>query len=214
LVNDPEPLSMLIVHHLGMSQSERVVWLMEELGLRFKLVWHKRTSEGLAPESFLRLHPAAMSPIIEDGDITLCESEAILPYICHRYGDGRLTVEPSAPNYPDYLYWMALNNNLLGLFFAKAAANQATNPVLNKMLQRREDGYIRMLELTLSTRPYLAGEELTCADIINLFFIRNPRSLGAREMPHTQAYVKRLSDRPALIAADMKAGMRANPASG
>ena len=206
---------MITVHHLGVSQSDRVVWLMEELGLPYKLVWHNRSAEGLAPDSYLALHPAAAAPIIQDGDLTLTESEAILPYICHRYAGGRLTVAPDAPAYPDYLFWMAANNNLLGLFFAKATTNEATPPMFLKMLNRRENGYARFMEDTLAKRPYLAGDEFTCADIINLFALRFPNMLGGRDdMPNTKAYVQRLLERPALIKADAIAGVAASPPPG
>lgn len=205
---------MLVVHHLGVSQSDRVVWLLEELGLPYDLVWHRRTAEGSAPPSFLALHPAATAPVIQDGDLVLSESEAILPYICHRHGGGRLTTPPEAPNYPDYLYWMALNNNLLGVFFAKAAKTPATPAVLTQILQRREDGYLRFTEQTLAKRDYLAGDEFTCADIMNLFLLRNPGTLGDREMPHTRAYVERLCQRPAYVKADAIAGVQATPPPG
>src|SRR3974377_1876064 len=121
-----EAQAMIIIHHLGLSQSDRVVWLMEELGLPYEMVWHRRGPDGLAPASLLALHPAATAPIIEDGDLVLAESEAILPYICFQHGGGRLTVKPGAPNFADYLFAMTLNNNFLGLFFSKAAATEAT----------------------------------------------------------------------------------------
>ena len=206
--------AMITVHHLGVSQSERVVWLMEELGLPYELVWHRRTPDGGAPTSYLALHPAATAPIIKDGDLMLCESEAILPYICHRHAGGRLTVAASAPNYPDYLYWMALNNNLLGIFFAKRTSNESSPPVLMQILKRREDGYLRFAEQTLAQRPYLAGDEFTCADIMSFFFLRNPRTLGDRDLPYTRAYVERVNKRPAFVKADSIAGPAANPPPG
>ncbi len=90
---------MLIIHHLGVSQSERVVWLMEELGLPYEIIWHRRGADGLAPASYLALHPAATAPVVQDGDRTLCESAAILEYVCHKYAGGRLTVSPAQPNF-------------------------------------------------------------------------------------------------------------------
>ena len=197
---------MITIHHLGVSQSDRVVWLMEELGLPYNLVWHRRSPEGGAPDSYLTLHPAATAPVIEDGELVLSESEAILPYVCHRHGGSRLTVSPDAPNYPDYLYWMALNNNLLGIMFAKAASSNATMPLLLNILQRRQDGYLRFLEQTLSKRPHLAGDDFTCADIMNLFLLRSPRTLEDRHLPATRAYLQRVMKRPTFIKADAIAG--------
>src|SRR6185436_16999799 len=87
LSRDSTPGSaMITIHHLGVSQSDRVVWLMEELGLPYHLKWYKRGPDLLAPPEFLALHPAATAPIIEDGDMLLAESGAIVEYICHRHG--------------------------------------------------------------------------------------------------------------------------------
>ena len=113
---------MLTIHHLGVSQSDRIVWLMEELGLPYELKWYDRGPDGLLPPEYLALHPAATAPVIADGERVLAESAAIVEYISHRYGGGRLSVAPDRPNYPDYLYWMHFNNNVQGLFFAKLAA--------------------------------------------------------------------------------------------
>lgn len=112
---------MITIHHLGVSQSDRVVWLMEELDLPYRLKWHKRMESGVAPNEYLALHPTATAPVIEDDGEVLTESAVIVEYICHRYAGGKLTVRPDQSNYTDYLYWMHFNNNILGLFFAKSA---------------------------------------------------------------------------------------------
>ena len=85
---------MITIHHLGVSQSDRIVWLMEELELPYKLQWHDRGEDMLAPESYRALHPAGTAPIIEDGDTILAESAAIVEYIIHRHGKGRLALSP------------------------------------------------------------------------------------------------------------------------
>jgi len=75
---------MITIHHLGVSQSDRVVWLMEELGLPYKLVWYRRgATDNLMPASYLALHPAATAPVIDDDGRKIAESAAILEYICH-----------------------------------------------------------------------------------------------------------------------------------
>ncbi len=137
---------MLLIHHLGVSQSERVVWLMEELGLPYEIIWHRRGADGLAPASYLALHPAATAPVVQDGDRTLCESAAILEYVCHKYAGGRLTVSPDQPNFSDYVYWMHFNNNILGLFFTRLALGRQTEGPIAGFVRRREDGYARMLD--------------------------------------------------------------------
>ena len=203
---------MLIIHHLGVSQSDRIVWLMEELGLPYEMVWHRRGADGLMPASYVALHPAATAPVVQDGDRMLSESAAIVEYICHRYGGGRLTVGPDSPAYFDYLYWLQLNNNILGLFFTKLALAGETESVLAQMIRRREDGYARLAEQTLATSPYLAGDEFTAADIMGLYCLRSPRMLGARDdLPNVRAYVERIAQRPAYIKANAIAGADAAP---
>ena len=99
---------MITIYHLGVSQSDRIVWLMEELALPYQLEWYDRGENGLAPAEYLALHPAATAPVIRDGDLVLCESAAIVEYISQRYGEGKLSVASDQPNFPDYLYWMQL----------------------------------------------------------------------------------------------------------
>ena len=210
---------MITIHHLGVSQSDRVVWLMEELGLPYKLVWHRRGADNLMPPSYLALHPAATAPVIQDGDRTIAESAAILEYICHRYGGGKFTVAPDRPNYPDYVYWMHFNNNTLGLFFARLAlGTQPPGPEAQRMaglLQRREDGYARYMDQTLAKSSFLAGDELTCADIMSVFNLVSLPTFAARtDIPHVKAYLERIAKRPAYIKAMQIAGPTATPPAG
>ena len=203
---------MLIIHHLGVSQSDRIVWLLEELGLPYEMAWHKRGADGLMPPSYVALHPAATAPVVQDGDRMLSESAAIVEYICHMYGGGRLTVGPDQSDYFDYLYWLQLNNNILGLFFTKLALGGSQEGVLAQMIQRREDGYARMAEQALAASPYLAGAEFTAADIMGLYCLRSPRMLGARDdLPNVRAYVERIAQRPAYVRANAIAGADAVP---
>jgi len=209
---------MITIHHLGVSQSDRIVWLMEELGLPYQLKWYKRGPDRLAPPEFLALHPAATAPIIEDGNKLLAESAVIVEYICHRYGAGRLTVRPEQPNYVDYLYWMHFNNNNLGLFLArnalKAKAPGPDTDRMSRLIERRQDGYYRYLEQRLGTVPYLAGDEFSCADIMVMFNLTSLPLFGGREisdLPRTMAYVDRLAARPAYKKAMTIAGPTAQP---
>ena len=198
---------MLTIHHLGASQSDRVVWLMEELGLPYELVWHRRGADGLAPASYLALHPAATAPVVQDGDRVLCESAAILEYVCHKYAGSRFTVAPDQPNYYDYVYWMHFNNNILGLFFSRLGLAGQTEGRVAGLIKRREDGYARILEQTLALSPYLAGDELTCADIMSVYPLTSPRMFGARDdIPNARSYLERIGQRPAFIKAMQIAG--------
>lgn len=205
---------MITIHHLGVSQSDRVVWLMEELGLPYELKWYDRGDDFLAPAEYRALHPAGTSPTITDGDLVMAESTAIVEYIAQRYGEGKLCVTVDDPNYPHYLYWMHFNNNLQSILFTKFAAQLAsTGDEENLMLttsQRREDGLYTALEGRLAESDYLGGPEFSCADIMAMFNLTSLEMLGARavdnSMPNTHAYVQRVTQRPAYQKAMSIAG--------
>ena len=209
---------MLKIHHLGVSQSDRVVWLAEELGLPYELVWYKRGSDGLMPPEYAALHPAATAPVVDDGGKRMCESAAILETLCHRHAGGKLTVAPSQPNFYDYLYWMHFNNNVQGLFFARLALGaNVEGPQADRVrgfLDRREGGYYRHLEARLGESPYLAGPEFTCADIMVTFNLTELSLFGGRkldDLPNARAYVERMGKRPAYAKAMKIAGLGATP---
>ena len=209
---------MLTIHHLGVSQSERIVWLMEELELPYRLKWYERKQNRLAPDEYLALHPAATAPVIEDGHLMLTESAVIVEYICHRYAGGKLTVRPDQPNYADYLYWMHFNNNILGLFFARAALRAGAHGPdaerMGELIERREEGYFRFLEGRLGESPYLAGPEFTCADVMVVFQLTTAVLFGGRridDLPNAISYVQRIESRPAHIRAMAIAGPTAVP---
>lgn len=94
----------LIVHHLGVSQSDRIVWLCEELGIDYELKKYDR-SPYLAPAEYSALHPLGAAPVIEDGNVKLAESGACVEYIAQTHGKGRFIIAPGQKNYADYLYW-------------------------------------------------------------------------------------------------------------
>ena len=102
---------MLTVHHLGISQSDRIVWLCEELGIPYDLKLYARDPQTrLAPPEYGALTPFGTAPVVTDGDLTLGESAAIIEYIIAKHGDGRFAVTPDAPNYADYLFWFHFAN--------------------------------------------------------------------------------------------------------
>ena len=210
---------MITIHHLGISQSDRIVWLMEELQLPYQLKWYHRGENRLAPPEFLALHPAATAPVIEDDGRIFAESTVILEHICHRHAGGKLTVGPAKPNYEDYLYWMAFNNNIQGLFFTKHALSdvQAGSPNSDRMrtlVARREDAYYRLLDQRLGASPFLAGPEFTCADIMVMFNVASLPLFGGRscdDLPHVVAYAERIGQRPAYQKAMSIAGPAAKP---
>jgi len=142
---------MITIHHLGVSQSDRIVWLMEELELPYELKWYDRGEDFLAPPEFRALHPVGTAPVISDGALVMAESTAIVEYIAQRHGGGRLCVPVDAPDYPHYLFWMQFNNNLQSVVFIKFAlqstgATVAEDNPMSTTAARREAGWYRALE--------------------------------------------------------------------
>ena len=205
---------MIVIHHLGVSQSDRIVWLMEELGLPYELKWYDRGPDMLAPPEYRALHPAGTAPTIEDGDLVLCESAAIVQYVIDRYGKGKLGVPPSAPNYPDYLFWMTYSNTLQSTFFMRLLINEIPEEkrrasAIVTTAGRREEAAFRLLEKRLGEADYLAGPELTGADIMMAFNVTSLPLFGGRkvdDLPNVQAYLKRITARPAYVKAMKIAG--------
>lgn len=200
---------MITIYHLGVSQSDRVVWLMEELGLPYNLVWFDRGADGLMPPEYRALHPAATAPVIQDGDQVIAESGAILEYVSHRYADGKLSVPPAAPNYHTYLYWMHFNNNIQGLFFATIAMGDEGTERGKAFVQRRADAYFDYMNQHLGENDYLAGPEFTLADIMVTFNLTSLPLFGGRTVDayeNIKAYVDRITSRPAYVKAMKIAG--------
>ena len=105
---------MLVVHHLGVSQSDRIVWLCEELGVPYELVRYERDPRTrLAPASYRALTPFGTAPVITDGDLVLGESGAIVEYVIETYGEGRLKIRPGDPSWADYVFWFHFANGSL-----------------------------------------------------------------------------------------------------
>ncbi|SFI05629.1 glutathione S-transferase family protein [Albimonas pacifica] len=207
---------MIVIHHLGVSQSDRVVWLMEELGLPYELRWHDRGPDFLAPDGYRALHPAATAPVIEDGERVLTESAVILEHICHRHAGGRLTVRPEQANYADYLYWMHFNASMLGIYFTRGALASGASGTraerLGTVIARREAGALAFLEQTLAKHDWLAGPEFTCADIMCAFGLTpGSRYLATpiEETPNAAAWLERIRARPAYRRAQEIAGPKA-----
>jgi glutathione S-transferase len=209
---------MITIHHLGISQSDRIVWLMEELGLPYELKWYDRGEDFLAPPEYRALHPAGTAPIITDGDLVMAESTAIVEYISQRYGAGRLSVPVSDPDYPHYLFWMQFNSILLSAVFVRYVSSSmdvesgAENIVKTSNL-RREEGLYRALEQRLGESEYLGGPRFSCADIMSLFNLTSLAEIGARtvddSLPNTKSYVERVTARPAYRKAMVIAGPEA-----
>lgn len=202
---------MLTVYHLGISQSERIVWLCEELAIPYELVLFQRDPvTRLAPDEYKALHPIGTAPVIRDGDTLLGESGAIIEYIIHRHGGGRLAVPPEAANYPQYLFWWHFANaSLMTVEMMKMTLGRVENPdeFRAKIVKSREEKAYALLEKQLGETPYLAGDQLTAADIITLFPLTTMRVFTSKDLspyPNILAYLQRIRARPAYQRAMAK----------
>jgi glutathione S-transferase len=203
---------MIKIHHLGISQSERIIWLCEELGLPYELKHYTRDAiTRLSPPDLRQLHPLGAAPVIEDGELMLAESAAIVEYIITVHGDGRLKLTPPHPDYAAYLYWFHFSNgNLQSVMLRNMSLQRvglaADHPALVATRDRVER-VLSLLEERLGQVPYLAGSEFTAADVMSLFSLSTMRLFQPLDLsgyPHILAYLQRLGERPAYRRAMAK----------
>ena len=204
---------MLIVHHLGKSQSERIPWLCEELSLPYELRRYARDPVNmLAPAEYKALHPGAAAPVITDGDLVLAESGAIIEYLLARDGDGRLAPAASSAGFADYLYWFHFANGTLQPVMGRNMMLRRLslpddNPVLASTRERLDRAF-GMVDRRLAEAPYLGGDEFTAADIMAVFSLTTMRYFLPYDISgyaNILAYLERIGQRPAYQTA-MKKG--------
>jgi glutathione S-transferase len=194
---------MIVVHHLNDSRSQRILWLLEELGLPYEIKPYQRDAQTrLAPPELKKVHPPGKSPVITDGNRTIIESGAIIDYVIRRHGKGRLQPAPESPEYDEYVQWMhyaegsAMLPLMLNLYTTRLG--DAAAP-----LKPRIDGeianHLAYIDGALKGRQFLLGDTLTGADIQMSFVGEVAGAFGKRaEYPNLDAWTKRLHERPAF----------------
>lgn len=196
---------MLTIHHLGKSQSERILWLCEELGVPYELKRHERNPvTNLAPPGLDAMHPMGTAPVITDGELVLAESGAIVEYIIAKHGGGRLAYGPSHSGFAQYLYWFHFANASLQPVMGRNMILRrldlpADNPVLVSTLGRL-DRALGWVNRRLADNDFLAGSELTAADIMAVFSLTTMRYFMPVDLgpyPHILAYLRRIGAREA-----------------
>lgn len=196
---------MLTVHHLGKSQSERAVWLCEELEIPYALKRYTRDPVTiLAPADYKALHPIGAAPVITDGELVLAESGAVVEYIIATYGNGRLALTSGHPDFARFLYWFHFANGTL-------QANMGRQMMLNRLnlpddhpvllaSKARVDRAFDLVEARASETEYLAGTEFTSADIMIGFSLTTMRHFLPYDLarcPNIVKYLARIGQRPA-----------------
>ncbi|KAI0382327.1 glutathione S-transferase [Hypomontagnella monticulosa] len=201
----------LTIHHLGISQSERIVWLCEELGVDYELKKYER-SPIMAPAEYKALHPIGSAPVIEDGDVKLAESGACVEYILQTKGNGKLIIAPGEKNYPEYLYWLHFGNGTLQpalvITMTLSFAGLSEDLEIVSRNNARQNHILACMDERLSTVPWLAGDQFTAADIMSVFSLTTMRTFRQYDLspfPNILAYLKRVAARDGYKRALQKA---------
>ena len=216
---------MIKVHHLNDSRSQRVLWLLEELGLDYDVVRYERNpGSRLAPPELLAIHPLGKSPVIEDGAITVAETGAVVEYLLETYGQGRLRPAPGAEEARRFTYWLhyaegsAMPPLLLKLVFtmlprrAPALMRPLVKGVAAKALAGFVDPQLRahvdFWEAELGRSDWFAGDQFTAADIMMSFPVEAgaDRAFDAETKPRLKAFLERIHARPAYRRALRRGG--------
>lgn len=217
---------MIIVHHLNNSRSQRVLWLLEELGVPYEVKRYQRDAKTmLAPPELRAVHPLGKSPVIEDGAAKLAESGAIIEYLVDRYGGGRLAPAAGTPERLRYLYWMHFAEGtvmpplLLKLVFDRIEKGPMpffVRPVARAIARRAKSGFVQpniernldYMERELGQSAWFAGAEFSAADVQISFPLEAAAARGGLDAkrPRLMSFLERIHARPAYRRALDKGG--------
>jgi len=203
---------MLVIHHLETSQSERILWLCEELGVPYEIKRYERdATTRLAPPELQALHPMGTAPVISEGGVVMAESGAIVDYIIGKHGGGRLALRSDHPDFAQYLYWFHFANAsfqpVMGRMMMLTRLNLPSDHPMVATIRGRLERALNWLEARLRDADYLAGGEFTAADIMIVFSLTTMRHFYALDLsPYARirAYLRRMGERPAYQRAREK----------
>jgi len=217
---------MIIVHHLNNSRSQRVLWLLEELGAEYQVKRYERDPKTMrAPASLREVHPLGKSPVITENGLTIAESGAIIEYLIERHGGGELIPAPGTPERLRYTYWLhfaegsAMSPLLLSLifsrlpkqpmpFFVRPIVRGLSSKVLKTFVEPQLKEQQDYMESELAKSAWFAGETFTAADIQMSFVVEASAARGglAAEHPLLMSWLERIHARPAYQRALEKGG--------
>lgn len=217
---------MITVHHLDNSRAQRVLWLLEELGLDYEVKRYERDPATLlAPPELAKVHPLGKSPVITDGTATLAESGAIIEYLVTRRGAGRLAPRPESAEWVRYVYWLHYAEGsmmpplLVKLifdriekspmpFFARPVARGIVGQVRSSFIAPRLKQHLDFLEAELARNEWFAGGEFTAADIQMSFPVQLAVTRAGLDAsrPRLMAFLERIHARPAYARALERGG--------
>lgn len=202
---------MIVVHHLNDSRSQRVLWLLEELGLPYEIRCYQRDAQTrLAPPELAAVHPLGKSPVVTDGDHTVIESGAIVDYIVRRHGGGRLQPDPASADYDVYQQWLhyaegsAMLPLMLNLYVARLG--EAGAP-LHPRITSEIANHLGYVNRSLSGREFMVGDAFSAADV-QMSFVGE--IAGAYELrgryPDLDRWIRAMQARPAYRRALERGG--------
>jgi glutathione S-transferase len=217
---------MIVVHHLNNSRSQRILWLLEELGLEYDIRRYQRDPKTmLAPPELRQVHPLGKSPVITDGDLTLAESGAIIEYLVGRYGNARLVPAADTPEKLRYTYWLHYAEGsmqpplLMKLifdrlerapmpFFAKPVARAIALKTKSSFIEPNINRHLDYMEAELGKTAWFAGPAFTAADVQMSFPLEAATVRGGlnSSRPKLMAFLERIHARPAYKKAIERGG--------
>jgi len=217
---------VIIVHHLNNSRSQRVLWLLEELGIPYEIQKYQRDAKTmLAPPELLKVHPLGKSPVITDDGLTVAESGAIIEYLLERYGAGRLEPQKGTPERLRFTYWLhfaegsAMSPLLMKLvfdrietspmpFFAKPIARGISRKVKTAMVEPNLKRHLDHMERELTKSEWFAGNEFSAADIQMSFPVEASAQRAGLDAsrPKLMTFLKKIHARPAYRKALERGG--------
>ena len=217
---------MIVVHHLNNSRSQRVLWLLEELGRPYEIKRYQRNAQTmLAPPELRQVHPLGKSPVIEEDGMTLAESGAIIDYLAQRHGAGRFVPADGTPERLRYTYWLhyaegsAMPPLLLKLifnrirnakmpFFARPIAKAIANNAMKSFIDPQINTHLDFMEGELGKSEWFAGDQFSAADIQMSFPLEAAAARGGlnESRPRLMAFLARIHARPAYQRALERGG--------
>jgi glutathione S-transferase len=217
---------MLTVHHLNNSRSQRILWLLEELGVEYDIKKYERNKETMrAPASLFKVHPLGKSPVLTDGDVTVAESGAIIEYLIETHGGGRLIPAPGTESRRRYTYWLHFAEGsmmpflLMTLVFNRVEIADMpffVRPIVKKISGSVKSGFIQpeiklqldYIENELAATGWFAGNSFSAADIQMSFPLEAAAARGGlnAKYPNLTRFLERIHARPAYKRAIERGG--------
>ena len=203
---------MLTLYHLRNSRSDRILWLLEELGLDYQLVRYDRDPNFRAPAEMREIHELGKSPILRDGELVIAESGAIVDYVVTRHGGGRLAPRHDDPAWARYVFWLHFAEGSLmpwlttEFLLTSGIVPGVESGALGPSLQQELTRYLHWVDSDLEGRDFAAGDSFTAADVMLAYALEFAKGRNhLADSKHLLPYLERMSARPAYQRAKGKA---------